>query len=61
MIAVVVVFHWLQDYSLPSAFSSASKVDWVYFARGDNIALDVNVELKTRDHPNLACKDRSRQ
>ena len=61
LIAVVVIFHWVQDYSLPSALLSASKMDWVYFAKGDNTAFDVNVELKTRDRPNLACKDRSRQ
>ena len=61
LIAVVVVFHWLQDCSLPFALLSTSKVDWVYFIKGNNTAFDVNVELKTGDRPNLACKDLSRR
>ena len=61
LIVAIVVLHWLQDCSLPSALSSTSKVDYVYFVRGDNTTFDVNVELKTRDHPNLACKDLSRE
>ena len=59
LIAIVVVFHWLHGSSLPSALSSTSNMDWVYFVRGDNTAFDVSVELKTRDRPNLACTDLS--
>ena len=60
LIVVIVVFHSLQGYSLPSALLSTSKVGWVYVVRGDNIAFNISVELKMRDHTNLACKDLSR-
>ena len=59
-VVVIVVFHWLHDCSLPSPLSSTSKVDWVYFVGDDNTAFDINVKLKTRDRPNLTCKDMSR-
>ena len=60
IVVVVIILNWLHDCSLPSALLSTSKVDWVYFIGGGNTAFDVNVELKTRDRPNLACKDMSR-
>ena len=61
LIAIVVVFHWLHGSSLSSTLLSTSKVDWVYFVRGDSTAFDVSVELKMRDRPNLVCKDLSRE
>ena len=61
LVAVVVVFHWAPRLFFGRLlFCLQAKVDWVYFVRSDNTTFDVNVELKWRDHPNLACKDLSR-